>query len=181
MKKLSRNYLVLVILLILFAAPGLVAYLFYTHPYWLQAASINKGTLLNPPLLTAGDGLAKWRLVLWNPGDCDKPCMMQMEKLARVRLALGRHLYEVDQWLLVGEGSHIAPALAALWAKQGIHVIMLSASDRIKLTVLPKESAVYIANPNNYLVLGYKTGAKPDDIFQDIKQLLATTTKSEVT
>ena len=92
MKILNRNSFVLLLLAILFVAPGIVAYFVYTHPQWLGMATTNKGELIkSPQILDKLGSEKKWRLIVWSPEGCDATCIQQVDKLARIRLALGRH------------------------------------------------------------------------------------------
>lgn len=182
MKKHTSKYYVLLLLAIMFAAPGIAAYFFYQHPSWLGASRVNKGTLLTSPVaLNSFDETAKWRIVLYSPGQCKKDCLEQLNLLARVRLALGRKLYQVDEWLLLDDQSpSLAEEIRPLLKEQDIHVATLSAEEMAKLSALPAKSRIFIANPEHYLILSYKTGANPDDIYKDLKLLLSTTeTKSD--
>lgn len=174
MKHTSRNYFILLLLALLFMAPGLVAYIVYNHNAWLSAAPTNKGTLLNPPVLLAQlHEKEKWQLVLWSPQACDQECAQQLDKLARIRLALGRRLYEVETCLLLGVDAPLpAVPLANTLRDHDIHVLKLAAGASSPLPVLPKISTLYIMNPTGYLVLAYKNQAKPDDLYHDIKHLL---------
>ena len=102
MKK--SNYLILLILGLMFLAPGVAAYLFYQHPNWLGSSRVNKGILLNPPLHLPSLGHeSKWKILFWSPGPCDAVCLQQLDTLARVRLALGRQFYNIELWLLPGD------------------------------------------------------------------------------
>ncbi len=177
MKIVRRNYVVLLLLSLLFAAPGLSAYLFYTHPAWLGEATTNKGILLSPPvLLTLTDSQAarsKWQLVLWSPNACKKSCILQLDKLARIRLALGRRLYEVDARLLLGPNApQLSDKLAKALHERDIQLSKLSVSEHDRMLLLQNNLAIYIVNPDDYLVLAYSTEVNPDDIYHDIKQLL---------
>ncbi|KTD31879.1 MULTISPECIES: hypothetical protein [Legionella] len=173
----KRNYLILLVLALLFAAPGLTAYLYYRNPQWLIVNTTNKGTLLNPPVLLSPmeDGKKKWRFVLWYPKNCDVDCLQKTDQLARIRLALGRHLYEVDQWLLLNEDCQpMQTAAAQALREQDIHVSRLSKKSLEHLPILTDTPKVFIANPQGYLVLTYVENAKPGDIYHDIKRLLST-------
>lgn len=176
----KRNYVVLLLLALVFMAPGLTAYLYYKHPQWLGTATTNKGELLQPPvLLTAINSNEKWRLLLWNPDDCGVTCLNQLDKLARIRLALGRRLYGVEQWLVLTDGSKALPkSLITSLREQDIHIVHLSKEQRQSLASLKPEARVFIANPNSYLVLSYAPTANSQDIFHDLKQLLSTAEKS---
>ena len=173
---MNRKYIILLLLALVFIAPGLSAYLFYKHTSWLGVAKTNKGALLNPPILFANPGMdAKWRLVLWSPKACVEDCVRQLDKLARVRLALGRHLYQVDPWLVLSaDAPQLSEALANSLREQDIHVHRLSSSELAQKMALPRDSVLYIMNPGDYLVLAYQPTSKPADIYHDIKRLLNT-------
>ena len=172
MIKVRRNYLILILLGLVFLAPGLGAYLFYTHQRWLSSAPTNKGLLLNPPLLLtnfASSHKKHWKLILWSTGACEKKCIQQLDKLARIRLALGRHLYDVALVLVLGTPALPDDALAQSLREEDIRVVnwphdaSFPAKEPIK---------IFIANPDNYLVLSYRAGVHPNDIVHDMKQLL---------
>ncbi|MFC3909226.1 hypothetical protein ACFORL_09095 [Legionella dresdenensis] len=170
MKKINRNYIALLALALVFAAPGIAAWLFYTHPQWLTATATNKGTLINPPQhLVELAGKSKWRLILWNPGPCEESCKSQLDKLARIRLALGRRLYDINQALATGTDQQLPVDLMKQLNEMGINVLFLHQENYTSLNNSPR---VFIANPDNYLVLSYSVDAKPGDIFHDIKLLL---------
>ncbi|STX28119.1 Uncharacterised protein [Legionella beliardensis] len=182
MNKLSKgNYIVLVILILIFIFPGVAAYVFYTHPQWLPGQSLNnKGKLLNPPeLLGTAPGPAKWRLVLWNPNDCKKKCLKQIDKLARVRLALGRRLLNVDELIVLTKQSQFPSQLNDELHEKNIHLLLLSKEEQARQKLLDERMRIFIANPNNYLVLAYEAKTKPEDIFHDIQQLLTTSEKGK--
>lgn len=175
MKTTNKKIAVLLVLALVFAAPGLTAYLFYQHPQWLGHATTNKGRLLTPPVLFTGlaSQSAKWRLVVWNPQHCRSTCLKQVDKVARIRLALGRHLYNVEQWILVSQTAPVFPAaIIAALKDQDIHFTQSAA-----LAQLGSVPQVYIVSPENYIVLAYPFTAKPADIFHDIKQLVTTREK----
>ncbi len=193
---LRRHSIVLMAMVILFAAPGLFAYVFFHHPTWLGGSSTNRGVLLNPPrILTSLDQTKKWRLILWNPRDrtvsmdhsdkpggaekgmkqlaCDNECMRHMDDLARVRLALGRRLYHVDTYLILDESvSPLPRAELNVLRDQDSHVLILSAHDRSDRMILGKKPAIYIVSPDNYVILRYSMVSQPDDVFHDMKQLV---------
>lgn len=177
MKKQLTKYYVLLLLIIVFAAPGVAAYLFFTHPTWLGSARTNKGVLLSHPVeLSSIAGKSKWRLLFWTPSSCEQECLQQIDTLARVRLALGRKLYQVEQQLMMGVEvpEHIAAIQPELKAKD-FQISTLSAADKKQLEQLASKPKIYIMNPDNFLVLSYNAGTKPGDIYKDLKTLLNST------
>lgn len=179
MKKRASEYYILLVLVIMFAAPGIAAYMFYQHPSWLGATRVNKGTLLHPPLiLDVLKGKPKWRIIYWSPGPCDKACLAQLDVLARLRLALGRKLYQVDQWLILGDR---APALSEQSESRLKEIdfqwTRLTASEvKAKGTIL-SDAKVFLADPGNYLILSYSSQVDPGDVYKDLKLLLNSTEK----
>lgn len=175
MKQKTRYYIILLALLVLFITPGLSAYLFYFHPQWLSPVTTNKGRLLNPALLVPElkSSDKKWQFVLWSPVACDALCLQQLDQLVRVRLALGRRLYDVNLVVLMPQ---TAPTLnastAQLFKKYGLSERRLSIN-AINSPILEYNKAhFFIANPDNYLILAYETTSQPDDLFHDMKLLL---------
>jgi hypothetical protein len=171
----KRNYLILLLLALIFAAPGITAYTSYLHPQWFLVNTTNKGELLNPPLLFAdiADSKPNWRLIYWYPDNCQAACLQEVDRLARIRLALGRHLYEVDEWLVVAkESQQIEKTMEKTLHEHDIHMMRISSARVKSLPVFGNKPKIFIANSNGYLVLAYKENTKPQDIYQDLKQLL---------
>jgi hypothetical protein len=177
MTKRYSKYYILVLLIVLFIAPGVAAYIFYQHPSWLGSTRINKGTLLNPPiLLNALEGKSKWRIIFWSPNDCGQTCMHQLDVLARIRLALGRKLYQVDQWLVLGDkASSLSEEQQVILKNIDFKVMKLSKMEEVSQNPLFKRSKVYVADPENYLILKYAAEVNPEDVYKDLKLLLSIT------
>lgn len=177
MRSIKSKYSILLVLVIIFVCPGLVALTLYNHPEWLSRLSSdtqNKGHLLEKPeKLALSQSKPKWRFIVWNYGACTETCRLQVDKLARVRLALGRRLYQVDEILVLSEKAlPLSKDYQAYLKDNDIQVSLLSeARDKIQ-AFLGKRLKVFIADPNEFLVLSYEADAKAADIFHDIGFLL---------
>lgn len=172
MKNKHRSHIVLLLLILVFSAPGLSAYFLYYHPQWLSASTTNRGQMIKPPILLKQlGGDSKWRLALFTTGTCDTACFAQLDKLIRIRVALGRRLYDVELSLLLdANAGPITTAFTTNLHKQGFSVVRLSAKESRQLSQLNKQ--FFIVNPDHYLVLAYSLSAESDDLFHDIKHLL---------
>lgn len=192
MKILSRHALMVLLLALLFFAPGITALYFYQHPQWLSGHTTNKGNFVSPPLQISSLNMSrtsikltpnvpKWHMVLWRPDECDEACLTLLEQLARVRLALGRRYYDVEEVLLMGELSKpLSSEFKAKLREQAIELVYLPQKESSVLSKVSSDQRIFIANPQGFLVLSYAVPAESDDIYHDIKQLLTTTqTKSE--
>lgn len=174
MNPIKKNTLTLLLLFILFTAPGLGAYWLFMHSDWIPAAKTNKGLLLKKPrLISSFQTQHKWHLVFWNPAFCDTACMQTVDKLGRVRLALGRHLYEVESWLVInGEKNSLTADSSKLLRDQDVHVLVFPAARQASKQKFPAHAEVYLANPQGYLILAYSPTVNPKDIYHDLKRLL---------
>lgn len=172
MKKHISKYITLLFLALTFAAPGIAAYFFFQHPSLLGAASTNKGTLLTPPVPVAAlNQNHMWRIVYWHPENCQKECLEEMDVLARMRLALGRRLYEVELWLVSQEkNAQHRDALNNMLKNEDAHLSLRPLVQ--KPNELFAEPKVFLVNPDNYLILSYLPGVNPEDIYRDLKLLL---------
>lgn len=165
---------ILAVLAFFFLAPGLCAYFIYTHPHWIQLSSTNKGKLEKNPSRFILDKTKKgWHLVLWNPGFCAQDCQKHLDKLARIRLALGRQWYDVGQCLLSADKENASQKWPAMMKKQAIETYVLSKNERKKASFLTNEPQIFLVDPNHYWVLSYTVEAPSADIFSDLKKVLA--------
>ncbi len=97
----------------------------------------------------------------------------QLDSLARVRLALGRKLYQVDQYLIVGAHTPVLSEKVQLALRElDFKVMQLSAQDIDKYSVLSTTEQIFLADPHNYLILRYASSAQAEDIYKDLKLLL---------
>jgi hypothetical protein len=182
MNKYKLKLSTIIFLIILFLLPGVTALFFYKHQDWLSSPRTNKGELLSPAIKfttymespqikipskgIAFDRNPKWKLILWEPGRCNESCIKILDKLARIRLALGRRLYQVDVNVLSLSGS-VSDEENKQFQKKDIH--FLQALDSAQLS---KSAKIYLMDSQGYLILAYPTDFKAGDIYKDLKHLL---------
>lgn len=169
----KKNYLSLILLIVLFIVPGIAAYIVYTHPTLLGDNSTNHGKFVKPPLLIKELPKGKkWYLAYYAKDKCMVECMGNLDKLARIRLALGRHLYDVDGYLFLSSN---AQELSIEQEKllHDINIFVLKfAEENSDYQNLFKENAYFIVNPDGYVVLAFNPSSLSEDIFQDLKKLV---------
>ncbi len=167
----KRPYIILAVLGIIFILPGLAAYTLFNYPKWLNAAHTNKGELIQPAcLLPQYNKNKKWQLIVWYPNKCDKICRAQIDKISRIRLALGRRMYQVNQVLWLKSAAALPQNIKQILTDHDVNTQFGSSS------CLTREPATFISSPDNYLVLKYRFNAPAPDIFHDLKQLLQSNT-----
>lgn len=178
MKSSKKPFVILMILFFIFSLPGITAYVYYLHPEWQNKKTVNKGSLLQAPVILEKIKAEpeKWALILWSPGPCTLNCEKKLDQLARIRLALGRRLYGLALFLLTKEESlPFSPALLKASHEKDIHLLTLAPSELKALNPLTQalnEDKIFIADPQHFLILKYPGEVKADNIFQDLKKLL---------
>ncbi len=175
MKKLfSHRLSTLFFLVLLFAAPGIAALYFYNHPELILSATTNKGSFVDTQeKLPAFNQQKHWKLLLWAGSQCGTDCQTQLDKLARLRLALGRRLYEVDALLLLDYASvAVDKQFSENLKTVDIHLENLPAEEQSLRKFLGKPPSVFIVSPEGDFVLSYRQDAKSEDIYKDLKHLL---------
>lgn len=159
--------------MIIFVLPGVCAYWFYTHPTWLSQHTTNKGQLLTPPLLTQSlSNDDKWHLILWHPKTCHLACRQQLDKLSRIRLALGRRFYDVKLTLVTRDKPvKLSKQMTQILRTQHIQWIS-AAGDTDGFLKLVGGNQILIANRQHYLILSYSLDTDSEDIFSDLQRLI---------
>ena len=180
MKKIIyTRWLTLFVLVAIFIAPGVIAYEYYIHREHSMPTT-NQGRLIRPPvLLTLPFSGSRWRMVLWRPHGCDHSCVRKLDRLARVRLALGRRLYKVDVVLLLGsnltldswEKAH--PILFRRMREHDLATIIVSENNLEMRAAFGDHSGVYLVSPQKYAILAYPDLGFSDAIFHDLKHILS--------
>lgn len=176
----NRNRIGLILIVLLFAAPLLTAYVLSARG-WRPAGTRNYGTMIEPPRdLTAarfvyddGKPLA-WKDENWSwtifalPGPhCAQKCVARLDELRRARLTLNQNVFRVR---IVVLGDVPADALAALapvrTARDVGHALddMRPAGD--------DEVAVAFADPHGFLVLGYGVGYDANKLRKDLERAI---------
>lgn len=111
----------LLIVVVLFAVPALLAWVLYTGG-WAPSSTTNHGELIQPAQAMApndwttrtgkpfsrADFLGYWNLLMVVDGRCEQSCMESLDLLRRLRLALGAESDRVHLLLLQPQGTPAA-------------------------------------------------------------------------
>ncbi|WP_395679425.1 hypothetical protein [Dokdonella sp.] len=176
----NRNRLGLILILLLFAAPLLTAYVLNTLG-WRPAGTRNYGTLIEPPQdLTAArfvgdDGKPiAWKDEDWSwtvfavPGpSCARACLERIDELRRARLTLNQNAFRVRVVVL---GDIDAEALATMKP-----VARARDADGALAALRPAgvdEVAVAFADPHGFLVLRYPIGYDGNKLRKDLARVI---------
>lgn len=167
--KIKQNKLYIFGLAILFALPGILAYFFYTHSYLLSSQTTNHGQLLQLPILLAEKSAKqKWRIIYWQRNNCDASCMNMLNKLAHIRIFLGRKLYQTELVFLTPEKLSTAQIMSL--KENDILVSNNLSADDVKW--ISNEPKIFLQDTKGYLILKYPTSINGKDLLHDLKHLL---------
>ena len=181
MNSRTKNRLILVLVVLVFAAPLLVAYVM-NREGWRPQQTRNSGTLVEPPrdvsavpvTLTGGAKLA-WRDPQWHwtllalPGaQCAARCQARLDEALRMYITLGRNAERLRPvYLGPALPSEYLAARAALQSGQ-------DDSDALAEYRAQGEDALALAlvDPNGLLMLRYPQGYDAQGLRSDIQKLL---------
>jgi len=181
MNKQNRNRLALIALLLIFAAPLVIAYLM-NRAGWHPQQTRNSGTLIEPPRdistvavrLTDGNQLV-WRDPQWHwtllalPGaHCAAQCQTRLDEVLRMRLTLGRN---AERLRLL----YLGPALTPEYVTA--RVPLLAGQDDAGAFAAYRapgddDIALALVDPNGLLMLHYPQGYSAQGLRSDIQKVL---------
>lgn len=166
-----------------FTSFGIAAFLIFSG--WRPTATRNAGELLATPIELGTLGLARadgsaypewepdrrlWRVVVLPPADCGEPCLVLSDSLYRVWVSEGRHADRV-QVLWFGEVPQQAPAYRAFLPMQP----SVALREKLPASHVDGSLAVYLIDPNGFLVMRYAPGFDPTGLRKDLARLLKVT------
>jgi len=177
----TRNRIGLLLIIALFAAPLLAAYVLNANG-WRPSGTRNYGTMIEPPrdltaahFVHADDGKPlAWKDENWSwtifalPGPhCAQKCLARLDELRRARLTLNQNTFRVR---IVVLGDVPADALAGL-----APVRVARDVDGVLSTMHPSGDdtvAVAFADPHGFLVLDYPVGYDANKLRKDLERAI---------
>lgn len=180
MNRKSRHRLLLIVLVLAFATPVLVA-AWLQRTGWMPSNSKNYGELTSPPLPMPAADLADgsafvwktpdwyWTLLVRLPVDCAAACRSDLLGLPRLRESLGRHATQLRIAIIDEPGRIGAETLQG----QGIYAPRIAA-DGIDPLLADPRGAIRLAlvDPNGFLVLRFPESADPAQVRSDLQRLI---------
>ncbi len=176
-----RNRIGMILILALFAAPLVTAYVLNAIG-WRPAGSRNYGELIEPPqdltaarfLLADGTPLAwknedwSWTIFAITGPDCAKQCLARLDELRRARLTLNQNTFRVR--IIVLDDNIPASALADL--KPVGTARDVDAKLASLRSAAPDTVAVAFADPHGFLVLRYPVGYDANKLRKDLERVI---------
>ena len=181
MNKTNRSRLFLIAIVLVFAAPMVIALLLNLSG-WRPATTRNYGVLVEPPadvgaapVTLDGGGKLDWRdpqwhwtLVVLSRGDCAAPCQARIADVLRMRLTLNRNAERL-RVLYLGP-TLPEPAVQAL-----VPLLTGSDDDNALAAYRPDAAgmpALALVNPNGLLMLRYGPDFDVARVRQDLVKVV---------
>jgi cytochrome oxidase Cu insertion factor (SCO1/SenC/PrrC family) len=190
-----KNWLILSLLILLFATPIFLARYYFFHREGLTLRTVNKGELIQPtisinhlPLNLPNQQVFsrkildnKWLMIYWNPKDCDELCYKTLYNLRQVHTALGKNRGKVIPIILTAQGQPQRVEFSYLLQANYPNVLHLEATEGdFKKTIDPVDSVkialslgyIYLVDPLGHIMLAYSLTDKPDSLYKDLERLI---------
>ena len=182
---LTRSRLALLGLFVVFAAPPLLALVFYFGVgSWFEPGTVNRGALLDPPRLAPEGGLVlvngdalpadwldrRWTLVHLATDGCGGACEAALRALRQAHRALGRNESRVQRLLLLPEASPFPP--------EADHPVARVTPEWHRVLRDPSregeegQSGTWLVDPRRFVVSYFPADTGPRAIKDDLTRLL---------
>jgi len=153
---------------------------------WRPAGMKNKGELLQPPadlraltprLASGGEyrwnpADRTWRIAMAPPASCTTECGKLAHDIETVRQLFGRDAGRVDVLWLCATSACALPAQAPRtpnWRLLKPDPVLRAALPQVDVA---QGAAVYVIDPNGFVILRYPPGSDPGDLRSDLAKLL---------
>lgn len=193
--KRGNPRLVFIVLVLLFSAPLLSSWIIFNYTDLIDSGGMQHGDMYDPlvklpdvelrnPLADEDVGATlygKWTLLYMNSGACGEDCDFKLYSLRQIRLALSRYARNLQRvWMTDLQDESLLRQ--ALNDYAGTLVLNSRATEELApgdFAMPPlddplSEDAIYVIDPEGYLVLRYREGVEPGGIISDVKRLLKT-------
>ena len=182
-EKPGRPRLVLLALVVVFAAPFVGAWLVYNFTgIGRDEAPGSYGQLLVPPVPVADRPLhdpagvgdqrlhGKWSLVTFLPANCGRPCTETLATLRQVRVALGGDAARLQLVAVTGSGE--LPSGIPERLRRSLLLLDEIAADELRQAGQAGEGGLLLIDPLGNLMMRYPPASAGEGILGDLKRLL---------
>ena len=194
-QEIRRSQRKLVVLLLVFLLPVIIAFVMHLNPQWLPKSTKNNGMLFSPVVslhnfmlrtqadkpFSLADMRGKWSLVYIGGTSCDKACQETLFKARDSRWAQGTEALRVNYYYLVAADKFSGDLAALMKANPGLIMLHGGATQRDPLIQqfridqkqqLGSDNRLYLVDPNGNILLHYPYGFKDIGLMEDLKHLL---------
>jgi hypothetical protein len=161
-------------LLVVFILPIFGAYLFKTHPEFLGAnQTTNYGTWVKTKISWPNYPKQRaWKLVYWQPRVCDKSCFDILNQLAKIRLAMGRKLYDLDIWLYTSSDYPLTSNQIGALQQQDMRLAYAKMPQLKNWDEHFSKMPIVLISPENQALMMYSKDFIAKKMYNDLQRLM---------
>ncbi|MGV8933548.1 MAG: SCO family protein [Gallionellaceae bacterium] len=189
----------LVIVLMLFFVPSLVATLLY-YSGWRPVKTVNHGELIVPPrpledsTMQSLDGKTvklsefrgKWLMVYFDTSNCSVECTKQLFFMRQIHLSQGKNLDKIQRLFVLTDSTAVESLKPKLTDYPNMLVLKAEESSMSKLLKEfdmdvqhgVEQRNIYFVDPLGNLMMRYQPGVEPAGMRKDLERLLKYSTGS---
>jgi len=170
MKKIGMIWLLVVV----FTLPMFVAYKLAQDSHWLGSGNTtnygqwvknNISWNINIP------NKRPWQLIYWTSQSCKEDCVQTLNQLAKIRLAMGRKLYQLNIWLMVPSQIQLTDEETKNLRTQDIQLAYANPDTQKQWDVF-KDKPIVLFTPENRALLMYKKHFDAKKMYHDLQLLI---------
>jgi len=170
----NRKYIQIIVLLLVFIMPLADAFFLAKNPEILQRyASTNYGQWAPrsvPWPLTTNN--RPWQMALWQFNGCHDACMQQLGDLAKIRLAMGRKVYDLNLWVVVPKTKPMTEEQTKFLQNHDIQVGYFDEAMSKQWQEIFGDAPIVLVNPEKEVLLMYPMKPHAKKIFHDLQLLI---------
>lgn len=170
----SKQNKTLFILIVIFLLPVIAAhYAFHHASHYFSDKGTNYGKFVaNSITWQAGNNPRPWQLILKVENQCQPDCLEILDKLSRLRLSMGRKLYNLDLVLLLPAAQFPTPKLISQLDNQNILWTVLGDEDASKWKQDLRGEMILLFGPEHRAVLKYPKLFESKKMAHDLQLLI---------
>ena len=170
----SKRKYIMWLLVFIFSLPMFIAYQLAQHPDWLGTANTtNYGVWVKPKVMWKNKALNErdWQLVYWHNGICDKACFNTLNQLAKIRLAMGRKLYQMTIWLMIPNDVTLTSKEIKSLQEQDIQLAYADNAIQDEWQLFASHPIV-LFTPEKHALLMYESNPNSKKMYHDFQLLI---------
>lgn len=180
-RKKTNPLLIILLLVVVFAVPMLIASWLYNKRIILGRKTNNHGVLISPPLqveqlpdIGQSLKLGKWTLLFFSPEACAKACLEELHFLRQIQRASGKNQDRIARVLLTKAMPNTIksayPNLVSLTINPKIFIDFLKKNQQLNPAFY--RGGIFIVDPHGNMMMAYSLKSAYIDIFKDLSHLL---------
>jgi hypothetical protein len=173
-KNIFKKYIHIMILVLIFSLPMLAAFYLYQNPKWWRCFSTTNYGQWAPQFTWQFNEKKSrpWQLVYWYENTCSTDCLSRLDLLGRIRLAMGRKVYDLDIVLLQPQGSTSSEKIKQQLNEWNMYQQFIPADQVLIWKKLFQDHPIVLFDPEHQALLMYPPNLDAKKAYHDLQVLV---------